>query len=115
MPAPALVIRPFTPRDQVAVRALMLAGLGDHFGFVDETLNPDLDDIAGTYLARGHVFVVGELAGAVGAPRARGDEEARPGRLGRMSGARGHRRAGEGRPMAAHLLAAPRPRGSPVV
>ena len=77
MPAPALVIRPFTPRDQAAVRALILAGLGDHFGFIDETRNPDLDDIAGTYLARNHVFVVGELGGAVVATGALGQRRER--------------------------------------
>ncbi len=111
MPAPALVIRPFTPRDQVAVRALILAGLGDHFGFIDETCNPDLDDIAGTYLAHGDVFVVGELAGAVVATGALVAEDARTGRLVRMSVSRAHRRAGLGRLMVAHLLAAARQRG----
>src|SRR5258708_33770867 len=111
MPAPALSIRPFAPRGQVAGRALILAGLGNHFGFVDETRNPALDAIAGTYLARGHVFVVGELAGAVVATGALVDEDARTGRLVRMSVARAHRRAGMGRLMVAHLLAAARQRG----
>ena len=27
-----------------AARALILQGLGEHFGFVDETANPDLDE-----------------------------------------------------------------------
>ncbi len=49
-------IRPFEPRDQPAARALILAGLGEHFGFIDETLNPDLADISTTY-ADGVFFV----------------------------------------------------------
>jgi GNAT superfamily N-acetyltransferase len=111
MPAPAPVIRSFTPRDQMAVRALILAGLGDHFGFIDETRNPDLDDIAGAYLARGHVFVVGELAGTVVATGALVAEDARIGRLVGMSVAHAHRREGLGRLMVAYLLAAARQRG----
>lgn len=38
-------VRPFETRDQVAARKLILSGLGEHFGFIDERLNPDLDDI----------------------------------------------------------------------
>ena len=38
-----LTIRPF------AARALILQGLGEHFGFVDETANPDLDDILSNF------------------------------------------------------------------
>ncbi|HZC05508.1 MAG TPA: GNAT family N-acetyltransferase [Ktedonobacterales bacterium] len=58
-------LRPFTPADQEAARALILAGLGERFGFVDETRNPDLDDIAAYYPARGHQFLVAEQAGAL--------------------------------------------------
>jgi ribosomal protein S18 acetylase RimI-like enzyme len=58
MAEPALFLRPFAPGDQHAARTLILQGLGDRFGFIDETLNPDLDDIAAHYLARGHLFLV---------------------------------------------------------
>lgn len=61
----ALFVRAFTPADQAAARALILSGLGERFGFVDETRNPDLDDIAATYLARGHRFLVAELVGEI--------------------------------------------------
>src|SRR5690242_17481186 len=40
-----LVLRQFAPHDASAMRQLVLAGLGDHFGIIDETMNPDLDDI----------------------------------------------------------------------
>jgi putative acetyltransferase len=42
-------VRRFTADDQVAVRELVLAGLVDHWGSVDPTLNTDLDDIATSY------------------------------------------------------------------
>lgn len=42
-------IFPFQPTDQPAVKALILDGLVDHWGFLDESKNPDLDDIATTY------------------------------------------------------------------
>jgi GNAT superfamily N-acetyltransferase len=58
-------LRPFTPADQPVARALILAGLGERFGFIDETRNPDVDDIAAHYLAQGHLFLVAELAGVV--------------------------------------------------
>lgn len=59
------IIRPFTSADQSAACALILEGLGERFGFVDETRNPDLDDIAARYLALGHAFLVAELAGEI--------------------------------------------------
>ena len=37
-----MLIRAFEPRDQAAARQLILAGLGEHFGWIDETCNPDL-------------------------------------------------------------------------
>lgn len=45
-----LTIRPFERRDQAAAKALILEGLVEHWGALDPTLNPDLDDIAATYV-----------------------------------------------------------------
>src|SRR5579883_3043906 len=56
------VIRPFVPPDQQAARVLILRGLGEHFGWIDETCNPDLDDIAATYTGAGHLFLGVERA-----------------------------------------------------
>jgi len=39
-----MIIRPFRPADQAEVRALIQRGLGEHFGFIDEFANPDIDD-----------------------------------------------------------------------
>jgi GNAT superfamily N-acetyltransferase len=54
------IIRPFHADDQCAARALILSGLGEHFGFIDETLNPDLDDISAHYVQPGLYFVVAQ-------------------------------------------------------
>ncbi len=43
----------------------MLEGLGEHFGFIDESLNPDLDDIEKSYLSSGQVFLVAESEGGI--------------------------------------------------
>jgi len=44
-----LRIRPFQSTDQTTAKHLILAGLEEHWGFLDATLNPDLDDIAAAY------------------------------------------------------------------
>ena len=62
-----LAIRAFAPSDQAAARRLILEGLGEHFGAVDGSCNPDIDDIAANYIGRGHLFLVAEDAlGLVG-------------------------------------------------
>ena len=49
-------IRPFQPQDQAAIKRLILDGLVEHWGTLDPTLNPDLDDIASSYA--GETFLV---------------------------------------------------------
>jgi len=46
---PEISLIPFRLVDQAAVKQLVLAGLAEHFGEIDLTKNPDLNDIAGTY------------------------------------------------------------------
>ena len=60
---PAVHVRDFRASDEEPARRLVLAGLGERFGFVDATLNPDLQTIAAHYPERGHVFLVAERAG----------------------------------------------------
>lgn len=107
----SIAIRQFRPVDQPAVRALVLAGLGDHFGFVDETLNPDLDDITAAYVAAGGLVVVAELGGRIVGTGTLIEEVAGVGRLVRMSVARDLRGRGLGRRLVGHLLDAARARG----
>jgi GNAT superfamily N-acetyltransferase len=52
----AITILPFKPEDQVEVKTLILAGLAEHWGVLDPSLNPDLNDIASTY--REAIFLV---------------------------------------------------------
>lgn len=44
-----IAISPFRPEDQAQVKSLILAGLSEHWGTLDPTKNPDLDDIRATY------------------------------------------------------------------
>lgn len=96
-------IRPFTPHDQQSAKALVQAGLGEHWGWIDETLNPDLNDIAASYAAG--VFLVGEIDGvivATGAYVPEGDDTVQ---IVRMSVRSDARRGGLGRRMLGALLA----------
>ncbi len=88
-------IREFRPEDQPAVRALILAGLEERWGTLDESLNPDLRDLKRAY---GHgVILVAWLNGEVVGtgtfiPRSQETVE-----IVRMSVARAWRRQGIGR------------------
>jgi GNAT superfamily N-acetyltransferase len=104
-------IRPFDPRDQVAARRLILNGLGEHWGFIDETLNPDIDAIDAHYLQPGHLFVVAEHEGEIVGTGGLIAEGADTMRMVRISVHRERRRLGLGRRLVEHLVAAARQRG----
>ena len=44
-----ITISLFRPEDQAQVKSLILAGLGEHWGTLDPSKNPDLNDIRSTY------------------------------------------------------------------
>ena len=99
-------IRPFRVEDQKMARQLILDGLGERFGFVDEELNPDLDDIAASY--GGDLFLVAEQAGVIvgsGALIYEGDGIAR---VQRMSVLKALRRQGIAGAVLERLIAAAR-------
>lgn len=106
-----ITLRPFTPADQTATRRLVLNGLGDHFGHIDESMNPDLDDIETHYLSHGHHFILAERAGTLVGAGALIEESPGTGRLVRMSVDRAHRGQGIGRTLVTHLVAEARARG----
>ena len=106
-----MTIRPFAAGDQAAARRLVLAGLGERFGFVDESLNPDLDDVAAAYVPPGRLFVVGERHGRIVGTGALIEVGERVGRIVRVSVDREQRGRGIGRALVAHLLATARARG----
>ncbi len=108
----AATLRPFVPADQSAARALILAGLGERFGSIDETRNPDVDDIAAEYLAQGHIFLMAEQAGAlVGTGALRCESDGVTCQLVRVSVRRDRRRQGIARALVEALLAEARKRG----
>jgi len=99
--------------DQDAVRALILVGLGEHWGHIDETLNPDLDDIAAAY-GHGRTVVVkrrGEIV-ATGTVVPRDPDTAE---IVRMSVATDHRRSGLGRLVVEELVETARGWGATAV
>jgi putative acetyltransferase len=107
---PPVRIRFFAPGDQRAARALILAGLCEHWGWLDPTLNPDLDDIAASYLAPGHVFLIAESGQALvgtGALVIDGDR----GQIVRVAVRPRWRRRGIGQALVFALLDAARARG----
>jgi GNAT superfamily N-acetyltransferase len=96
------VVRQFEATDQHAARQLILEGLGGHFGFIDETLNPDLDDIRSSF-ADG-IFVValiGDVVVGTGGFHRQVDGTAN---VVRMSTAAPHRRNGIGRAVLTSLI-----------
>lgn len=115
----AFHIRPFSPADQPATKTLIQAGLGEHFGWINPDLNPDLSDIWRTYVASGQTFVVVEMAGELVGTGALIQETLETskvsshqrlqtsevcGRLVRMSVSQAHRRLGIGRALVLHLI-----------
>jgi GNAT superfamily N-acetyltransferase len=106
-----IIIRPFEPRDQIAARQLILNGLGEHFGWIDETRNPDLDDIETSYIQRGHAFVVAEIDGEPIGTGGLITVDAKTARVVRMSVRRNHRRKRIGGALVTHLLDVARQRG----
>lgn len=97
-------IRPFQPHEQDAARNLILAGLGDHFGVLDPTLNLDLEDIQGNYVDQGNSFLVAvdgnDLIGTGALIR----EAPGTGRIVRMSVAANRRRHGIARKLVQELI-----------
>jgi GNAT superfamily N-acetyltransferase len=101
-------VRHFVAADQHAVRELIVAGLVEHWGESDDTLNPDLVDIATSY--RDDIFVVavaGDHIVACGACRVRGAV----GEIVRMSVHNKSRRRGIATVVLDALVDAARPRG----
>ena len=105
------LIRPFEPGDQKAARELILDGLDGHFGWIAESRNPDIDDIAASYLASGHVFIVARIGACLVGTGALISEGRETGRIVRVSVAREQRRRGMGRALVEHLVETARHRG----
>ena len=90
-------VRRFQPRYQAAVKALILHGMEEHWGWLDTTSNRDLDDIATNY-AHG-IFLVAVSDSMLVGTGALIPEIDGVGRVVRMSVASKARRQGIGRLM----------------
>ena len=100
----ALALREMRLDEQDTVRSLILEGLREHWGTIDETLNPDLDDLRDAY-ANAVVLVATEDDQIVGTGTiVRRDD--RCAEIVRMSVAPRHRRAGLGRMLISELVVA---------
>jgi N-acetylglutamate synthase-like GNAT family acetyltransferase len=106
-----LSIRPFVRGDQAMVRRMILSGLGEHFGFIDEARNPDLDDISLHYLTAGDQFLVAERRGEIVGTGALVARDGDTGQIARVSVSPAHRRGGIGLALVDHLIAIARTRG----
>ncbi len=96
-----LKIRTFQPSDQQTAQQLILAGLAEHWGTLDPTLNPDLDDIAASYAAG--TFLVAHIDGELVGTGAIVPENGN-GRIVRMSVAEEKRRQGIATVILNHLI-----------
>jgi ribosomal protein S18 acetylase RimI-like enzyme len=104
-------IRPFEMTDQEGMRTLVLAGLAEHWGHLDETRNPDLRDIQRSYVDEGHAVLVAVLDGQIVGSGVLMRESEVTGRIVRMSVALALRRHGIAREMVVRLLEVARARG----
>jgi ribosomal protein S18 acetylase RimI-like enzyme len=105
------VLRPFTPEDAPAMRRLVLNGLGDHWGTIDETMNPDLDDITGVYWHTGATITVVERGGEIVGCGILIEHDPETGELVRMSVRGDQRGQGLGKRLVRNLLDAAAERG----
>ena len=103
------IVRRFRAGDQRAARALILEGMSEHWGSIDEELNPDLDDIESSFAAG--VFLVACQGRAIVGTGSLMPDSGETARLARMSVAAGHRRRGLGRRLLEALLDEARSRG----
>ncbi len=106
----SIVYRLFAPPDQGAARQLILNGLGEHYGFIDETRNPDIDNIMENYIATGATFLVAQLNEQIVGTGALIEEEPNVGCIVRMSVDRAYRRYGIGKTIMLRLVEAARQR-----
>jgi putative acetyltransferase len=99
---PPITIRRFQPADQDAAKSLILAGLAAHWGWLDPTQNPDLEDIAGSYAEA--VFLVAHRGSELVGTGALVPVSPVTAEIKRMSVAAPYQRQGIGRLILDHLL-----------
>src|SRR5437763_14720704 len=106
-----LYIRSFEAGDQEQARWLILEGPGEHFGSIDETRNPDVDDSMHRYIRAGHVFIVGCMGREIVGTGALIRHSERTSELVRISTRKDVRRRGIGQAIITSLVNIARLRG----
>lgn len=98
------VIRQFRAQDQQAAKRLILAGLTEHFGELQDSLNSDVNNIARAYTVAGHLFYIAEANGEIVGTGAMVRESRDTGRIVRLSVQENYRRLGIARAIVTKLL-----------
>ena len=110
-----VIIRLFESADQAAARAVVLAGMRDHWGDAyDESVNVDIDDIA-TYYAKSRFLVACHGDVLVGTGAVTIQDDGATAIVTRMSTLASHRRKGVARTMLHALIAHAREQRCPRV
>jgi len=106
-----LRLRSFRNTDQIEVRGLIIEGLRSHFGLIDESLNPDLDNIERNFLEKGHTFIVAEIDGQLVGAGGLMVIDNQLARMVRVSVAKSHHRQGIGMAIVHRLVSIAREQG----
>ena len=104
-----LRITPFEKKYQSETRALILQGLGEHWGWIDEDINEDLEDIASYY--RDGLFVLAWIDNNLVGTGALMPEDKGVVRVVRMSVLESYRRQGIGNIILDYLISQARSMG----
>ncbi|MCH4825230.1 GNAT family N-acetyltransferase [Planococcus halocryophilus] len=96
-------IQPITKVYETEAKELVLKGLEEHFGFIDDTCNPDLESIMDSYSQEKTIFLIGICESKVVCTGAISCESLEVGRVERMSVIKNYRRAGLAKRMIASL------------
>jgi ribosomal protein S18 acetylase RimI-like enzyme len=95
----ALVIEVVSKQTQDQAKNIILSGLQERFGYLDDSYNKDLDDIYHHYMNGANIFLIGRLHNKVICTAALIHEKIHIGRVVRMSVLQEHRRRGYARRM----------------
>lgn len=74
-----------TTNEEAEAKEIVLQGLEERFGFLDSSLNPDLNDIFASYLREGSIFLIGKEENNLVCTGALSKEDNNSGRIQRMS------------------------------
>jgi len=97
-----VTIKPFSREHQNRARALVIEGLRERWGVVDEKKNPDLTDVESQY--RDGIFILAWLGDKLVGTGSLKPENPDTARVSRMSVAKGYRRQGIGTEILEYLM-----------